>query len=55
MRVSTFFEKKVEPKSFPKESRKSSHFTIENGEELDQSLIAIVLQVYLLLLINKGF
>ena len=45
--AASFFEKKVEPKSFPMESRKSSHFTIENGVDFNQNTTSIVLQVYL--------
>ena len=35
---STFFEKKVEPKSFPKDSWKISHFKLGDGLELKISL-----------------
>ena len=35
---STFFEKKVEPKSFPKDSWKISHFRLGDGLELKISL-----------------
>jgi hypothetical protein len=52
---STFFEKKVEPKSFPEESRKSSRFTIENGEIYLLRPSAIVLRVHLILFIDKEF
>ena len=50
--VSTFFEKKVEPKSFSEDRRKSSRFTIENGEIYLRRPTAIVLRVHL---IGRGF
>ena len=53
--VSTFFEKKVEPKSFPEDRRKGSRFTIERGEIYLRRPTAIVLRVHLILLINKEY